>query len=220
MSPPFLTGDVNKMEIRRCPWSESHSMLTSYHDMEWGVPVQDDRKMFEFLLLESFQAGLSWLTVLKKRDNFREAFMGFDPEKVSAFGEGDIQRLLLDRGIIRNRQKISAAISNARAFLALREKEEKFASWLWGFVDGEPLRNSWKSENEIPAETELSKKISKELRSRGFSFVGPVVVYSHMQATGLVNDHLVDCFRYEELSPCNSRSSSKERSSTPAMDSM
>jgi DNA-3-methyladenine glycosylase I len=188
--------------------------------MEWGVPVQDDRKMFEFLLLESFQAGLSWLTVLKKRDNFREAFMEFDPEKVSAFGEGDIQRLLLDRGIIRNRQKISAAISNARAFLALREKEEKFASWLWGFVDGKPLKNSWKSEEEIPAETALSRKISKELRSRGFSFVGPVVVYSHMQATGMVNDHLVDCFRYEELSPCSSRSSSKERSSTPAMDSM
>jgi len=204
----------------RCPWSESHQLLMDYHDNEWGVPARDDMVQFEFLVLESFQAGLSWLTILKKRENFLKAFEGFDPGKVALFGPEKVRELLSDEGIIRNRQKVSAAISNARAFIDLVEKEGPFSSWLWGFVDGEPLVGGWSTEKQIPAETPLSQKISRELKSRGFSFLGPIVVYSHMQAVGLVNDHLRGCFRYKEVSLCSSRSSSTERSSTPASDSI
>ena len=206
--------------LYRCPWSESHRLLMDYHDNEWGVPVHDDRIQFEFLVLESFQAGLSWLTILKKRENFRKAFEGFDPAKVAGFGPEKVKDLLSDEGIIRNRQKVSAAIRNAGAFLDLAEKEGSFSSWLWGFVNGKPLVGGWSAEYQIPAEIPLSQKISRELKSRGFSFLGPIVVYSHMQAVGMANDHIRGCFRYEEISPCSSMSSSTERSSTPARDSI
>lgn len=206
--------------VNRCPWCIANPLLLEYHDREWGVPVHDDRVQFEFLVLESFQAGLSWLTVLKKRENFRRAFEGFDPSKVAGFGPEKVKDLLSDEGIIRNRQKVSAAIRNAGAFLDLAEKEGSFSSWLWGFVNGKPLVGRWSAEDQIPAETPLSQKISRELKSRGFSFLGSIVVYSHMQAVGLVNDHLRGCFRYKEVSLCSSRSSSTERSSTPASDSI
>ncbi|MDO9509093.1 MAG: DNA-3-methyladenine glycosylase I [Thermovirgaceae bacterium] len=204
----------------RCPWSESHPLLLEYHDTEWGVPLHDDQKLFEFLVLEAFQAGLSWLIILKKRERFREAFHGFDPEKVARYGDEEINRLLAAEGIIRNRQKITATVSNARAFLELRDREGSFASWMWRFVDDVPILNRWKSQSEMPPETELSGKISKEFRGRGFRFLGPVVTYSHMQAVGMVNDHIVDCFRYGEVSSSSSSSSSRERSSTPARDSI
>ena len=209
----------------RCPWSESHPLLCKYHDTEWGIPLHDDLKLFEFLVLEAFQAGLSWLTILKKRDSFREAFHSFDPDRIARYGNEDFNRLLRTEGIIRNRQKITAAVDNARAFLDLREKEGSFASWMWSFVDGVPIVNCWKAGVDIPAETELSRKMSGELRSRGFRFVGPVICYSHMQAVGVVNDHLVSCFRHGEVlagygSSSGSPSSSNERSSTPARDSM
>ncbi|HQO82454.1 MAG TPA: DNA-3-methyladenine glycosylase I [Synergistales bacterium] len=184
----------------RCPWSESHQLLMDYHDNEWGVPVWDDRVQFEFLVLESFQAGLSWLTILKKRENFGRAFEGFDPVRVARYGGSDLERLLCDEGIIRNRQKILAAVRNARAFLDVVEREGSFSSWLWGFAEGRPIVGGGDTQEQIPAETPLSQKVSRELKSRGFSFMGPVVVYSHMQAVGLVNDHLRDCFRYAELS--------------------
>ncbi len=206
--------------INRCPWCIANPLLLEYHDREWGVPVTDDRVQFEFMVLESFQAGLSWLTILKKRENFLKAFEGFDPGKVARFGPEKVRELLSDEGIIRNRQKVSAAISNARAFIDLVEKEGSFSSWLWGFVDGEPIVGGWSTEKQIPAETPLSKKVSRELNSRGFSFLGPIVVYSHMQAVGLVNDHLTGCFRYKEVSLCSSMFSSIERSSTPASDSI
>jgi len=186
--------------LNRCPWSESHQLLMDYHDNEWGIPVWDDRVQFEFLVLESFQAGLSWLTILKKRENFLKAFDGFDPGKVARFGPEKVRQLLSDEGIIRNRQKVSAAISNARAFIDLVEREGSFSSWLWGFAEGRPIVGGWDTQEQIPAETPLSQHVSRELKSRGFSFMGPVVVYSHMQAVGLVNDHLRDCFRYAELS--------------------
>jgi DNA-3-methyladenine glycosylase I len=205
---------------RRCPWSETHPLLLEYHDTEWGVPVHDDLRIFEFLVLESFQAGLSWLTILKKRENFRKSFHGFDPETIAGYGDEDISRLMAYEGIIRNRQKIMATIGNARAFLELQGKKGSFASWMWDFVDGTPIVNRWEKEEEIPPESSLSIKISKELKKSGFSFLGPVVVYSHMQAVGMINDHLTGCFRYAGSSPSSSRVSSYERSSTPARDSI
>lgn len=204
----------------RCPWSETHPLLLEYHDKEWGVPVHDDRKIFEFMVLESFQAGLSWLTILKKRENFREAFHGFSPERIARYTGEDLARLLADKGIIRNRRKIEAATANARVFLDIRDRSGSFSSWMWSFVDGSPISNRWQSQSDLPAETELSRKMSKELRRLGFRFMGPVVVYSHMQAVGMVNDHLEGCFRYAEVSSLNSISSSTERSSTPASDSI
>ncbi|OQB44260.1 MAG: DNA-3-methyladenine glycosylase 1 [Synergistetes bacterium ADurb.Bin155] len=182
--------------LARCPWSESHPLLLGYHDSEWGMPVHDDGLQFEFLVLESFQAGLSWLTVLKKRERFREAFHGFDPARIASYGESDLERLLRDEGIIRNEKKIRAAVTNARAFLALAEKEGSFSNWLWGFVEGEPIVGGWDAPEQVPSETPLSRLVSGELKRRGFTFMGPVVVYSHMQAVGLVNDHLRRCFRY------------------------
>lgn len=184
----------------RCPWSLSHPLLMDYHDKEWGLPVHDDRLQFEFLVLESFQAGLSWLTILKKRERFRTAFDGFDPVKVASYGKKDMERLLSDEGIIRNRQKIKATLSNAWAFLELAEKEGSFSTWLWSFVDGETIVGGWDAPGQIPAETPLSRLVSRELKFRGFTFMGPIVVYSHMQAVGLVNDHLSSCFRYGEVS--------------------
>ncbi|MGH9075368.1 MAG: DNA-3-methyladenine glycosylase I [Acidimicrobiales bacterium] len=182
----------------RCAWATG-PWLAPYHDEEWGVPVHDDIKHFEFLILEAAQAGLSWLTVLRRRDGYRRAFLDFDAERVARFGEPQVAELLQDPGIIRNRAKVEATVANARAVLALRESGTTFDDYLWGFVDGEPVLNRWRGTAEVPAKTELSERVSKDLRSRGFRFVGPVVVYAHLQAAGLVNDHLVSCFRWSEL---------------------
>lgn len=179
----------------RCPWPGEDPLYVEYHDREWGVPVKDDRKLFEFILLEGAQAGLSWITVLRKRENYRKAFAGFDPVKVAAFTEKDVERLLQDPGIIRNRLKVQAAVKNAQAFLRL----DSFSDYLWDFVDGRPIQNRWKTISEVPAVTPLAEKISKDLKKRGFSFVGPTIVYAHMQATGMVNDHLLSCFRHSQL---------------------
>ena len=187
------------MEPTRCPWCEGDPIYIEYHDQEWGVPVHDERRHFEFVILEGAQAGLSWLTILKRREGYRRAFAGFDPQVVARFGEADVTRLKQDSGIIRNERKIRSAIGNAKAFLSVQEELGSFDNYIWRFVDGKPLVNSFRSLDEVPAETELSRKISKDLKRRGFSFVGPTIVYAHMQATGLVKDHLLDCFRYQEL---------------------
>jgi DNA-3-methyladenine glycosylase I len=181
---------------QRCAWvPEGDPLYVSYHDEEWGVPSHDERHLFEMLVLEGAQAGLSWSTILRKRDAYRRAFAGFDPAKIARFGERDVERLLGDVGIVRNRAKIDAAIANARATLELGSLDE----FVWSFVDGRPLQNSWKGLGEIPAETAESKAMSKELKRRGFRFVGPTICYAFMQACGLVNDHTVDCFRYREV---------------------
>ena len=188
------------MKKRRCEWSESHPLLTVYHDEEWGVPLHDDRKLFEFLVLEGAQAGLSWLTVLKKRDAYRQAFDGFDPKKVARYDARRVEKLLRNEGIIRNRLKVTSAIANARAFLAVQKEHGSFAAWMWKFLDGKPVRNAWTEQKQIPARTPLSDAISVELRKRGFRFVGSTIVYAHMQATGMVNDHVTGCFRYRAVS--------------------
>jgi DNA-3-methyladenine glycosylase I len=176
-------------------------LYVSYHDEEWGVPVHDDRLLFEFLVLEGAQAGLSWLTILRKRDGYRRAFAGLDPERVAAFGPRDVERLLADPGIVRNRLKIESAIANARAFLRVREEFGSFASYVWRFVGGETIHNEWRTMAEIPAKTTEAEHMSADLKTRGFRFVGPTICYAHMQATGMVNDHTVDCFRYAQLRP-------------------
>jgi DNA-3-methyladenine glycosylase I len=183
----------------RCPWCEGADLYRRYHDEEWGVPVHDDRKHFEFLVLESAQAGLSWSTILKKRENYRKAYRGFDPQIVARFGARDIERLLKDAGIVRNRLKIESSINNAKRFLEIREEFGSFDAYLWGFVGGSPVVNRRRILSEIPAKTELSDRISKDLKTRGFRFVGSTIIYAHLQAVGVVNDHLVDCFRYGEL---------------------
>lgn len=187
------------MDLKRCAWVGSDPLYVAYHDEEWGVPVHDDRLLFEFLLLEGAQAGLSWSTILRKRQNYRLAFDYFDPEKVAAYGEAKVQALLADAGIVRNRLKIAAAIQNAQAFIKVQQAFGSFDAYIWGFVDGKPILNTWQHLSEIPAQTELSARISKDLLQRGFRFVGPTIVYAHMQATGMVNDHTVDCFRYTQL---------------------
>lgn len=184
---------------RRCAWCVGDSVYEQYHDQEWGVPVFDDLKLFEFLTLETFQAGLSWITVLRKRENFRSAFDQFDFEKVALYGNKEINALLNDKGIIRNKQKIIAAVNNAQRFMEIRIKHHSFSEYIWSFVAGKPLQNSYQTLSEIPTKTPLSKAISKDLRQYGFQFVGPTVVYAHMQATGMVNDHLMDCFRHKAL---------------------
>lgn len=183
----------------RCAWSTSDPLYIQYHDEEWGVPLHDDQKLFEFLVLEGAQAGLSWITILKKRENYRKAFGGFDPQKVARYGDKRFERLMGDAGIVRNRQKIQAAIGNARAFLKVQDEFGSFDKYMWGFVDGKPIVNRWQTLKEIPAKTPLSETISKDLIKRGFRFVGPTIVYAHLQATGVVQDHLVSCFRYKEL---------------------
>jgi DNA-3-methyladenine glycosylase I len=184
----------------RCAWAARvPEIYTQYHDSEWGVPVFDDRILFEFLILEGFQAGLSWLTILKKRENFRLAFDQFDPEKISRFDQHRIAQLLDNPGIIRNRQKINAAVSNARAYLKIQSEFRSFSDYIWRFVEGRPIVNHWKTDREIPARTGLSDTISRDLYKRGFKFVGSTIIYAHMQATGMVNDHLVTCFRYLEV---------------------
>ncbi len=188
----------------RCPWPGMDPLYVRYHDEEWGVPVHDDRKLFEFLTLEGAQAGLSWITILRKRAAYALAFENFDAGRVASYGEADVERLLGDPGIVRNRAKIRSAIGNARAFLRVREEFGSFDAYMWRFVDGEPVVNAWTDLSQLPASTPLSETMSKDLKKRGFSFIGPTVCYAHMQAVGMVNDHLVTCFRYEELTrrPC------------------
>lgn len=184
----------------RCGWAaKTHELYQAYHDEEWGVPVHDDRVLFEFLILEGAQAGLSWDTILKKRANYRAAYDRFDPQRVAQYGEKDVERLLNDAGIVRNRLKIAASIGNARAFLKVQEEFGSFDAYQWRFVDGKPIQNAWKSLGEIPAKTEISDTLSKDLIRRGFKFVGSTIVYAHMQAVGMVNDHEVGCFRWREL---------------------
>jgi DNA-3-methyladenine glycosylase I len=180
----------------RCCWAGSGPLMRAYHDEEWGVPERDARALWEKLMLDGFQAGLAWVTVLRKREAFRTGFAGFDPEKVARFGEAEIERLLADAGIIRSRAKIEATIGGARAWLAMRDAGEDFADYCWGFVDGRPLQGDG---HNLPALTPLSERISKDLKKRGFKFVGPTIVYAWMQATGLVNDHSHDCFRRDEV---------------------
>jgi len=182
--------------IVRCGWCGSDPLYRAYHDHEWGVPLHDERRLFEMLTLEGAQAGLSWLTILRKREGYRRAFAGFDPQTVAGFGDADLARLLADPGIVRNRLKIASTISNARAVLNVQARYGSLDSFLWGFVDGLPVRNSWRSMSEIPASTPLSDLISKELKRHGFRFVGSTICYAFMQATGMVNDHLAGCFRY------------------------
>jgi DNA-3-methyladenine glycosylase I len=187
------------METIRCTWANSGPLYIDYHDMEWGVPVHDDRILFEFLLLEGAQAGLSWSTILNKRPNYRLAFDDFDPLKVAGYDEAKVAELLANPGIIRNRLKIQAAIGNAKAFLAVQDEFGSFDTYIWRFVNGHPIQNAWRSLSEIPARTAESDALSKDLIRRGFKFVGSTICYAHMQATGMVNDHLVDCFRYQQL---------------------
>jgi DNA-3-methyladenine glycosylase I len=185
--------------MNRCAWTGANDLMLAYHDTEWGVPLHDEQRLFEFLILEGMQAGLSWSTILNKRENFRRAFAEFDVEKVARFGKRDINRLLKDAGIIRNRLKIEATINNAQRFIEVQHEFGSFDAYIWGFVDGRPIKNALKSLKEIPAKTPLSDMISKDLIKRGFKFVGSTIVYAHMQATGMVNDHTVDCFRYKQV---------------------
>jgi len=185
--------------VERCTWAGNDPLYIDYHDKEWGVPVHRDRKLFEFLILEGAQAGLSWITILRKRAHYREVFAGFDPEKVARFGSRQVNKLLRDPGIIRNRLKIEATISNAHAFLAVRESFGSFNRYLWSFTDGEPIHNHWRHLREVPAMTPLSDALSKDLKKRGFRFVGSTICYAYMQAIGLVNDHTTNCFRYQQL---------------------
>ncbi|MGD0875569.1 MAG: DNA-3-methyladenine glycosylase I [Acidimicrobiales bacterium] len=182
----------------RCRWATGE-FLQPYHDQEWGVPVHDDRRHFEFLILESAQAGLSWVTILKRREGYRRAFCDFDPDGVAGLAPADVERLLGDTAIIRNRRKVESAISNARAFLRIRDECGTFDSYIWSFVNRVPIFSAWDEDSQIPAETALSKQVSADLRRRGFSFLGPVVCYAHLQATGLVMDHVKSCFRWREL---------------------
>jgi DNA-3-methyladenine glycosylase I len=184
---------------KRCQWVPEGSYYTDYHDHEWGVPVHDDGRLFEFLVLDAFQAGLSWEIILRKRDNFRRAFDGFDAAKIARYDDRKVASLLRDTGIIRNRQKIEAAIKNARAFLRVQEEFGTFDAYIWRFVGGKTIHNTWTSDKEIPAKTLESEAMSKDLKSRGFAFVGPTICYAFMQAAGLVNDHTTECFRYREL---------------------
>ena len=189
----------SQKELVRCDWCKHDPLYQKYHDEEWGVPLFDDKSLFEFLVLEGAQAGLSWLTILRKREGYRQAFAHFDPNKVARFGESDVARLLGDANIVRNRLKIQAAISNAKAFLRVQEEFGSFANYQWRFVDGVPIVNQYQKLSDIPAKTTLSDTISKDMKQRDFKFVGSTIIYAHLQAVGVVNDHVVDCFRYDEL---------------------
>ena len=185
--------------MKRCEWCLGSPEYMEYHDTEWGVPVYDDKKHFEFLVLESAQAGLSWITILRKRENYRKNYDGFDPLKAARYGEEKKQKLLADPGIVRNRLKIEASISNARLFLEVQKEYGSFSDYLWSFTKGKPVNGGWKTLTEIPAKTELSDRIAADLKKRGFRFLGSTIMYAHLQATGIVNDHLVSCFRYREV---------------------
>lgn len=184
--------------LQRCGWAGSDPLYVAYHDTEWGVPLTDGPRLFELLCLEGAQAGLAWITILRRREGYRAAFEGWDPRRVAAYGAADVDRLLGDARIIRNRAKVRSAITNARAYLAMADGGEPFAAYLWSWVDGAALQNAWASLADVPAETDLSRAISTDLRKRGFSFVGPTIVYAFLQSAGLVNDHLVTCFRHAE----------------------
>jgi len=183
----------------RCGWAGSDPLYIAYHDQEWGVPLHDERRLFEMLILEGAQAGLSWITILRKRDNYRAAFDGFDPHKMARYGERKVQTLLNNPGIVRNRLKVAAAINNAKMLLALQEQEGSLDEYLWRYVDGEPIVNTWRGLKEVPPRTPLSDAVSKDLARRGFKFVGSTICYAFMQAVGMVNDHTTDCFRHREL---------------------
>jgi len=185
--------------MKRCEWCLSTELYTKYHDEEWGVPVYDDQKHFEFLVLESAQAGLSWITILNKRENYRKAYDNFDPKKVARYTDAKKAKLLADSGIVRNRLKIEASISNARHFLEIQKEFGSFSNYIWGFTKNKPVIGKWKTLSEIPPKTELSDKVSLDLKKRGFKFLGSTIMYSHMQATGIINDHLTNCFRYKEI---------------------
>lgn len=185
--------------MNRCPWCEGNELYVKYHDEEWGVPVFDDRKQFEFLVLESAQAGLNWLTILKKREAYREAYDNFDVSSVASFDEEKVQKLLKADGIIKNQLKIRSSINNAQKFLKVQDEFGSFSRYIWKFVDFSPVINEWEDISQVPAKTELSEKISSDLKKRGFKFLGPVIVYSHLQATGIVNDHIKRCFRYDQI---------------------
>ncbi|WP_370477704.1 DNA-3-methyladenine glycosylase I [Tamlana flava] len=186
--------------LHRCGWCVGDDLYETYHDKEWGVPVYDDETLFEFLTLETFQAGLSWITILRRRENFRKAFDDFDYKKIALYTQDKMDSLLLDAGIIRNKLKVKATVTNAQAFIKIQEEFGSFSKYIWGFVDDKPIRNNLKNYKSAPANTPLSDTISKDLKKRGFKFVGTTVVYAHMQATGMVNDHEVGCFRYSEVS--------------------
>ena len=186
-------------EPKRCGWAGNDPVYRRYHDREWGVPVRGDRRLFEFLVLEGAQAGLSWITILRKRPAYRRAFDNFDHDKVARYGERDVQRLLNDAGIVRKGLKIRSAIRNAQAFLNVRDEFGTFSKYMWGFVDGRPIQNRWNTMKQIPPRTALSDAFSKDLKQRGFSFVGSTIIYAHMQAVGMVNDHIVGCFRHAEV---------------------
>lgn len=192
------------MTKKRCSWCGNDPLYVAYHDYEWGVPVYDDATLFEFLILETFQAGLSWITVLKKREHFRDAFDNFDFHKIAKYDPSKIEELLNNSSIIRNRLKIKATITNAQAYINIQERFGSFAKYIWAFTENKPIQNSFKSETQVPANTTLSDLISSDLKKRGFKFVGSTVIYAHMQATGMVNDHTTECFRHQEIIDLNS----------------
>ena len=185
--------------MKRCEWCTGSELYTEYHDKEWGAPSFDDQKHFEFLVLESAQAGLSWITILKKRENYRKAYDNFDPKKVARYGDAKKVKLLADAGIVRNRLKIESSITNAQKFLEIQKEFGSFSNYIWGFTNGKPVVGKWKNLREIPPKTELSDKISIDLKKRGFKFLGSTIIYSHLQATGIINDHVMECFRYKEI---------------------
>lgn len=185
--------------MKRCSWCKDDELYVRYHDEEWGVPVFDDKKHFEFLVLESAQAGLSWITILRRRENYRKCYEDFDATLVAIFSEEKVQQLMENQGIIRNEKKIRASINNAERFLEVQKEFGSFTKYIWSFVGNKPVINHWNSESEVPAKTELSERISKDLKKRGFKFLGPVIIYSYLQATGIINDHVADCFRHQEV---------------------
>ena len=194
-----MDDNGNLAGVKRCGWCGTDPLYCAYHDLEWGVPVYDDRRLFEFLTLESAQAGLSWITILRKREAYREAYAGFDPGRVASYGERELADQMQNAGLIRNRKKLESAVRNARAFLAIVEEFGSFSEYQWRFVEGRPIQNRRRELAEIPAHTEISARFSKDLKQRGFTFLGPTVIYAHMQACGMVNDHLIDCFRHDEV---------------------
>jgi len=197
--PAIVSAMTAGPDLVRCGWGAADPLNLAYHDVEWGVPITDDRGLFELLCLEGAQAGLAWVTILRKRDGYRRAFEGFEPTRLAGWGELQVERLLGDEGIVRNRAKVRSVLANARALLELADGSASFATHCWSFVDGRPIQNRWSAMGQVPAETDASRALSRDLRRRGFSFVGPTIVYAFMQSAGMVNDHLVECFRHAEV---------------------